>query len=51
LYRTANASDEEEFDNRDYHESDEDEMILEGDDDDVTMARIRTYMRRRAGYE
>ncbi|KAH7329172.1 hypothetical protein B0I35DRAFT_404422 [Stachybotrys elegans] len=51
LYRTANASDEEEFDNRDYHESDEDEMILEGDDDDATMARIRTYMKRRAGYE
>ncbi|KAM0559581.1 hypothetical protein ACHAPJ_004105 [Fusarium lateritium] len=45
-YRNGNASDDEEFDNTYYDESD-DNMVLDGvDDDDATMARIRTYMKR-----
>ncbi|KFA63524.1 hypothetical protein S40285_00286 [Stachybotrys chlorohalonatus IBT 40285] len=53
LYRNGNASDEEEFDNREYNDSDEDDdkILLEGDDDDVTMARIRTYMQRHTPYQ
>jgi hypothetical protein len=47
MFRNENASDEEEFDDRLYDENNDDEMVLEGDDDDVTMARIRTYMQRR----
>ncbi|KAM5351509.1 hypothetical protein ACJ41O_004232 [Fusarium nematophilum] len=44
-YRHGNASDDEEFDNT-YYESD-DEMVLEGaNDDDATMARIKSYMKR-----
>lgn len=45
-YRNANASDDEMFDNNNYH-SDSDEIVLEGNqDDDATMARIKAYMRR-----
>jgi hypothetical protein len=45
LYRNTNASDDEEFDNAYY--SDSDDMVLEGGgDDDATMARIKAYMRR-----
>lgn len=51
LYRTKNASDDEEFDNEGYESSDE--MVLDGDNDDpdATMARIKAYMRRRAARE
>lgn len=45
-FRNRNASDEEEFDNDLYSDS-SDEMIMEGDDDDVAMARIKAYVRRR----
>lgn len=50
MFRNENASDEEEFDNRFFDENDDDEMVLEGDDDDATMARIRTFMRRKAAF-
>ncbi|KAL6869487.1 hypothetical protein ACO1O0_000813 [Amphichorda felina] len=48
-YRTTNASDDEEFDNDLYSpdNEDSDEMVIEGDDDDVAMARIKAYMQRR----
>lgn len=45
-YRNMNASDEEEFDNE-LDSDDNDEMILEGNDDDMTMARIKNYMQRK----
>ncbi|KAK7225864.1 hypothetical protein V2G26_013867 [Clonostachys chloroleuca] len=45
-YRNMNASDDEEFDNDRYSEA-SDDMVLEGDDDDLTMARIKNYMRRK----
>lgn len=48
LYRTRNASDDEEFDNNGYESSDD--MVLDdGGDDDVTMARIKAYMKRHPG--
>jgi len=48
LYRTGNASDNEEYDNANYsdHSDDEDKIIMEGDaefDHDVAMARIKAY--------
>lgn len=43
-YRNCLASDDEEFDRN--AESDGDELVLEGDDDDATFDRIRAYMRR-----
>ncbi|KAK0389481.1 hypothetical protein NLU13_3056 [Sarocladium strictum] len=47
LYRTRNASDDEEYDNETYESSDD--MVLDGDgDDDAAMARIKAYMRRHA---
>ncbi|KAF4426641.1 hypothetical protein FACUT_9755 [Fusarium acutatum] len=50
-YRNGNASDDEEFDNMYYDESDND-MVLDGDgDDDATMARIRTYMRHSKAFQ
>jgi hypothetical protein len=51
-YRNGNASDDEEFDNIYYDESDND-MVLDGDDDDedATMARIRTYVKRSGAFE
>jgi len=50
-YRNGNASDDEEFDNIYYDESDND-MVLDGDnDDDTTMARIRTYMKRSRAFQ
>ncbi|KAF9772502.1 hypothetical protein IL306_009785 [Fusarium sp. DS 682] len=52
-YRNGNASDDEEFDNIYYDESDND-MVLDGnddDDDDATMARIRTYMRHSRAFQ
>ncbi|RGP80635.1 hypothetical protein FLONG3_1239 [Fusarium longipes] len=50
-YRNGNASDDEEFDNIYYDESDND-MVLDGDnDEDATMARIRTYVKRSRAFE
>lgn len=50
-YRNGNASDDEEFDNMYYDESDND-MVLDGDgDDDATMARIRTYMKHSKAFQ
>ncbi|KAM0346875.1 hypothetical protein ACHAPU_005215 [Fusarium lateritium] len=50
-YRNGNASDDEEFDNIDFNESDND-MVLDGnDDEDATMARIRTYVKRSRAFE
>ncbi|ENH64647.1 hypothetical protein FOC1_g10013922 [Fusarium oxysporum f. sp. cubense race 1] len=49
-YRNGNASDDEEFDNMYYDESDND-MVLDGGDDDATMARIRTYMRHSKAFQ
>lgn len=47
MYRNANASDDEEYDNNAYESSDD--MVMEGDGgDDAAMARIKTYMRRHA---
>lgn len=46
-YRTRNTSDDEEFDYDLYSSDGSDEMIIEGNDDDVAMARIKTYMQRR----
>lgn len=47
-YRNGNASDDEEFDN-DYYE---DDMVLDDDEDeDATMARIRTYVKRSRAFE
>lgn len=48
LYRTGNASDNEEFDNDNYsdHSDDDDKIFMEGDDEldhDVAMARIKAY--------
>ncbi|KAI5465733.1 hypothetical protein BGZ63DRAFT_411237 [Mariannaea sp. PMI_226] len=50
-YRNANASDNEEYDNRNYDESDTDEMIIEGEDDDAAMARIKAYMKRSRAFQ
>ncbi|KAH8175827.1 transcription factor iwr1 domain-containing protein [Sarocladium implicatum] len=50
LYRTRNASDDEEFDNEGYESSDE--MVLDDNDDhEATMARIKAYMKRHAARE
>ncbi|KAF4454583.1 hypothetical protein F53441_2926 [Fusarium austroafricanum] len=50
-YRNGKASDDEEFDNMYYNESDND-MVLDGDDDDdTTMARIRTYMKHSRAFQ
>ncbi|KAG8351863.1 hypothetical protein FVEN_g10109 [Fusarium venenatum] len=49
-YRNGNASDDEEFDNIYYDESDND-MVLDGDDEDATMARIRNYVKRSGAFE
>ncbi|KAF4984025.1 hypothetical protein FZEAL_683 [Fusarium zealandicum] len=50
-YRNGNASDDEEFDNNLFNESD-DEMVLEGDNDnDATMARIKAYMKRSRAFK
>jgi hypothetical protein len=51
MYRNANASDEEEFDDNEY---DSDELVMEGqddDDDDARMDRIREFMKRNAGFQ
>lgn len=48
-YRNRNASDEEEFDNDNYDDADHD-MVMEGDDDDATMARIKAYMTRNRAF-
>lgn len=50
MYRNANASDEEEFDDNEY---DSDEIVMEGqddDDDDARMDRIREFMQRNAAF-
>ncbi|KAG8665916.1 hypothetical protein FPOAC2_11002 [Fusarium poae] len=51
-YRNGNASDDEEFDNIYYDDENNDDMVLDGDDDeDVTMARIRNYVKRSGAFE
>ncbi|KAF7563788.1 hypothetical protein G7046_g329 [Stylonectria norvegica] len=49
-YRNGNASDDEEFDEDDL-EAPDDKMVLEGDDDDATMARIKEYMKRSRAFK
>jgi hypothetical protein len=50
-YRNGNASDDEEFDN-DYYDESDDDMVIDGDnDEDATMARIRTYVKRSRAFE
>ncbi|KAH7170495.1 hypothetical protein EDB81DRAFT_167473 [Dactylonectria macrodidyma] len=49
-YRNGNASDDEEFDNTYFEESD-DEMLVEGADEDATMARIKAYMKRSRAFQ
>ncbi|KAH7162600.1 hypothetical protein B0J13DRAFT_517854 [Dactylonectria estremocensis] len=49
-YRNGNASDDEEFDNTQFEESD-DGMLVEGDDEDATMARIKAYMKRSRAFQ
>lgn len=49
-YRNGNASDDEEFDNTHFDESD-DEMVIEGADEDATMARIKAYMKRSRAFK
>ncbi|KAH8737749.1 hypothetical protein BGZ61DRAFT_22016 [Ilyonectria robusta] len=49
-YRNGNASDDEEFDNAHFDESD-DEMVIEGADEDATMARIKAYMKRSRAFK
>ncbi|KAK7404195.1 hypothetical protein QQX98_010037 [Neonectria punicea] len=48
-YRNGNASDDEEFDNIQYES--EDEMVIEGADEDATMARIKAYMKRNRAFQ
>ncbi|KAF7551583.1 hypothetical protein G7Z17_g4915 [Cylindrodendrum hubeiense] len=50
-YRNGNASDDEEFDNTHFDESDDDEMVIEGADEDATMARIKAYMKRNRAFK
>ncbi|KAH6897061.1 hypothetical protein B0T10DRAFT_172552 [Thelonectria olida] len=50
-YRNGNASDNEEYDNRDYEEVDDDQMVIEGAGDDVAMARIKAYMKRSQAFQ
>ncbi|KAG5658941.1 hypothetical protein KAF25_007494 [Fusarium avenaceum] len=50
-YRNGNASDDEEFDNEDFDESDNDMVLDVNNDDDTTMARIRTYVKRSRAFE
>ncbi|CAM1505541.1 Fc.00g111780.m01.CDS01 [Cosmosporella sp. VM-42] len=48
-YRNANASDDEEFDNDEFEENDE--MVIEGDDDDAAMARIKAFMKQSRAFQ
>ncbi|KPM43520.1 hypothetical protein AK830_g3033 [Neonectria ditissima] len=48
-YRNGNASDDEEFDHVQYES--EDEMVIEGADEDATMARIKAYMKRNRAFQ
>lgn len=47
-YRNGNASDDEEFDNDMYDDTD-DEMIVEGDGEDASMARLKAFVKRSRG--
>ncbi|KAM0447242.1 hypothetical protein ACHAQK_000789 [Fusarium lateritium] len=50
-YRNGNASDDEEFDNENFDESDDDMVLDVNNDDDTTMARIRTYVKRSRAFQ
>ncbi|SPJ73748.1 uncharacterized protein FTOL_03478 [Fusarium torulosum] len=51
-YRNGNASDDEEFDNEDFDDESDNDMVLDvNNDDDTTMARIRTYVKRSRAFQ
>lgn len=44
-YQNGNASDNEEYDDREFEEGGDNDMVLEGADEELAMARIKAYMK------